>query len=105
MSSDSDSGSDGNDFFAPPPFKAEEALVQLRRTLRELRGLTERAGNYSFESQEVLKLSASATELSAQLAKRPARSPDWETRVCRNAADVRKLQDDIKRRVAQWTDD
>ena len=94
-----------NDFFAPPPFKAEEALVQLRRALRELRALTERGDAWSFEGQEVLKLSAGDGQITAKLAKKPARSPDWETRACRNATDVRKLQDELKRRLAQWAEE
>ena len=94
-----------NDFFAPPPFKVEEALVQLRRALRDLRQLTERGDSWSFEGSEVLRLSAGDGQISAQLAKKPMRSPDWETRACRSAADVRKLQDDLKRRLAQWTDE
>ncbi|WP_416761236.1 hypothetical protein ACNI65_03590 [Roseateles sp. So40a] len=94
-----------NDFFAPPPFKAEEALVQLRRSLRDLRQLTERGTGWSYEGNEVLQLAAADGAITAKLAKKPLRSPDWETRVCRNAADVRKLQDDVKRRLAQWADE
>ncbi|MFX1679267.1 hypothetical protein PV762_08540 [Mitsuaria sp. CC2] len=94
-----------NDFFAPPPFKAEEALVQLKRALRDLRALTERGTGWSFEHQEVLQLAAGEGQITAKLAKKPARSPAWETRVCRNAADVRKLQDDLKRRLAQWAEE
>ncbi len=98
-----------NDFFAPPPFKAEEALVQLRRALRDLRQLTERAGGassaWSFEGNEVLQLSAGDGTITARLARKPARSPEWDTRACRSAADVRKLQDDLKRRLAQWADE
>lgn len=94
-----------NDFFAPPPFKAEEALVQLRRALRDLRQLTQRGDAWSFEGSEVLQLAAGEGQITARLAKKPMRSPDWETRVCRSAADVRKLQDDLKRRLAQWADE
>ncbi|WAC72949.1 hypothetical protein OU995_26135 [Roseateles sp. SL47] len=92
-------------FFALPPFNAESALVQLKRTLREWRTLTERGDAYRFEGQEVLTLQADTDHLLARLAKRPARSPEWETRMCRSAADVRKLQDDLKRRLAQWADE
>ncbi|MDH0867465.1 hypothetical protein [Mitsuaria sp. GD03876] len=94
-----------NDFFAPPPFKAEEALVQLKRALRDLRALTERGTGWSFENQEVLTLAAGDGVIDARLAKKPARSPDWEARTLRNAADVRKLQDELKRRLAQWADE
>ena len=36
------SNDDSAGFFAPPAFKPAEALVQLRRSLRDLRGLSER---------------------------------------------------------------
>ncbi|OWQ93690.1 hypothetical protein CDN99_04330 [Roseateles aquatilis] len=94
-----------NDFFAPPPFKAEEALVQLRRALRDQRGLTERGNTWSFEGQEVLQLSVVEDRIDAKLARKPARSPDWDLRPCRAAVDVRKLQDELKRRLAQWADE
>ncbi|UXH79718.1 hypothetical protein [Roseateles amylovorans] len=97
--------SEANDFFALPPFKADDALVQLRRALRDLQGLTERSGAYGFDGQEVLKLDTSDGRIIAKLARKPARSPEWDTRECSSAADVRKLQDDLKRRLAQWTDD
>ncbi|WP_077036507.1 hypothetical protein [Pelomonas sp. KK5] len=99
--------SNDEDFFALPPFKPAEALVKLKRDLRDLRSLTERSGGGSFDmqGQPVLQLSSDDTQLHARLAKRPARSPEWESRSCKNAAEVRRLLDDIRRRVAQWTDD
>ena len=43
MSSNDNGSSEGaSDFFALPPFKAEEALVKLRRDLRELKSLAEK---------------------------------------------------------------
>ncbi|SEK96556.1 hypothetical protein SAMN05216359_104154 [Roseateles sp. YR242] len=106
MSPDHDGAGDApGDFFALPPFNAEAALLQFKRTLRDARTLTERGNAFSFEGQEVLNLQVEPGQLVARLARRPARSPDWETRVCRNAADVRKLQDDLKRRLLQWADE
>jgi len=99
---------DDEDFgagFALPPFNADAALVQLKRALRDARALAERGNTYSFEGQEVLTLSAQDGLLVARLARRPARSPEWDTRQCRNAADVRQLQDDLKRRLARWADE
>lgn len=101
-----DADNDLGSFFALPPFNAETALVQLKRTLRDLRGLTERGSTFSFEAQEVLTLEVQqADQLVVRMAKRPARSPEWETRICRSAADVRKLLDDLKRRLLQWQED
>lgn len=100
-----DADNDLGSFFALPPFNAETALVQLKRTLRDQRALKERGDSFSFEGQDVLTLEVQADQLVARVAKRPARSPEWETRVCRTAADVRKLQDELKRRLLQWQDD
>lgn len=94
-----------DDFFALPAFKPDAALVTLKRSLRELRGLSERGGGFVFESSEVLTLSVADQTLVARLARRPLRSPEWDTLVCSNAADVRKLQDEVRRRVARWTDE
>ncbi len=94
-----------DDFFAPPAFKPDEALLQLKRALRDIRSLSERANAYSLQGQTVLTLRVEEGKLCARLAKRPAHSPEWESRDCKNSAEVRGLQDEIKRRVARWTDE
>ncbi|MBT9492936.1 MAG: hypothetical protein IV107_11465 [Paucibacter sp.] len=94
-----------DNFFAPPAFKPDEALTQLKRVLRDIRPLSERNNQYSLQGQVVLGLSLTGAVLQARLAKRPASSPDWELRDCKNSAEVRALQDEIKRRVARWTDE
>ncbi len=90
------------DFLSAPPFKAEEALVQLRRALRGLGGLTERGQQFEWKGRPVVTLVADGAQLQARLARRPAVSPEWESRTLRNGADVRKFGDDVKRRVARW---
>jgi len=102
-----DTGSAVNDeaFFTPPPFKPEEALLALKRGLRDLRSLAERGHSYSLQGQVVLELELADGHLRARLAKRPARSPEWEARTCRNSAELRALQDEVKRRVLRWTDE
>lgn len=97
--------SDENDFFALPAFKPDEALLKLKRDLRDLRQLAEREGGRSFtlKGQSVLELSADAEVLAAKLAKRPAQRPEWEAWTCKSSADVRRLQDEIKKRLARWT--
>lgn len=92
-------------FFATPAFKADEALAQLKRSLRDIRSLSERGNHFSLQGQVVLELMPVGTLLRARLAKRPAASPDWEQRDCKSSADVRALQDEIKRRLARWTDE
>jgi len=94
-----------DDFFAPPPFKPDEALVQLKRTLRELRPLVERGNGFDLQGQRVIELSVDGAALQAGIAKRPARSPEWETRTLKNSADVRQLTDEIKRRLGRWSDE
>ncbi|MEJ6006566.1 hypothetical protein WG899_13485 [Paucibacter sp. AS339] len=94
-----------DDFFAPPSFKPDEGLQQLKRSLREIRSLSERANKYNLQGQSVLELSVVDGLLRARLAKRPAHSPEWESRDCKNSAELRSLLDEIKRRVARWTDE
>ena len=48
-----------NDFFALPPFKADQALEGLRRQLREWR-LTERAGKFEFQGQALVSVALSS---------------------------------------------
>ncbi len=91
-----------DDFFALPPFKPDDALVQLKRTARELGGLSERGNQFEWKGHRVLELTVDGATLSAKLAKRPAHSPQWEARTVKNNADVRKLADELKSRVARW---
>ncbi|MCV2366649.1 hypothetical protein [Roseateles oligotrophus] len=94
-----------DNFFAPVAFKPDEALAQAKRALRDIRSLSERNNHFSLQGQVVLELTVVDKVLRARLAKRPARSPDWELRDCKNSAELRALQDEIKRRVARWTDE
>ncbi|HSN33618.1 MAG TPA: hypothetical protein VLU41_13110 [Ideonella sp.] len=94
-----------DDFFAPPPFDAAQALVGLRRSLRDLRTLTERGAAFEWKGLTVIEAAAEdAKAIRLRLAKRPARSPEWETRLLKNGADVRSAVDEIKRRLARWKD-
>ena len=94
-----------DDFFAPPPFKPDEALVQLKRTLRDLRSLAERGNGFDLQGQRVIELGVDGGALQARVAKRPARSPEWDTRTLKNSADVRQFTDEIKRRLGRWSDE
>jgi hypothetical protein len=94
-----------DDFFAPPPFKAAEALVQLKRQLRELRPLAERGNAFQLQGQDVIDLQAEAETIRARLAKRPARSPDWAVHTLKNSADVRRFVDTVKAQMARWSDE
>jgi len=93
------------DFFAPPPFRAAEALVQLKRSLRGLPPLTERGDAFELHGKPVLELTLDAAVIAAQLARRPAQAPDWDRFVLKNSADVRKLVDEVKKRLERWTEE
>lgn len=94
-----------DDFFALPPFKPDEALVTLKRQLRDLRPLAERGNGFEIGDKRVVELAADATTITARLAKRPATSPEWQTLTLKNSADVRKCVDEVKKRLARWQQD
>ncbi|HEY1392728.1 MAG TPA: hypothetical protein VFV25_05105 [Methylibium sp.] len=94
-----------NGFFAPPPFKPEEALIQLKRSLRDLRAFNERGSGFELKGQAVIELALDGAQIHARIAKRPARSPEWETRALKNSADVRQFIADVKKRLANWSSD
>lgn len=97
-----------DDFFALPPFQPAEALQQLRRSLRELRPLTEcigEPGAFELGGQRVVELAVQDDAIAARLARRPARTPEWQARRLADAADVRHFTEDVKRALSDWTDD
>jgi len=97
--------SGGDDFFAPPAFKPAEALPLLKRSLRDLRPLAERGDGFELNGLRVVELKAEPTTLDVRLAKRPAHTPEWDKLVLRNSADVRKCVDEVKKRLARWTEE
>ena len=94
-----------DDFFAPPAFKPDEALVQLKRSLRDLRALAERGAGFELKGQAVVELAVDGSTIRARVAKRPARSPEWEARVLKNSADLRQFTSDVKKRLEAWSGD
>jgi hypothetical protein len=92
-------------FFAPPPFKPADALVQLKRQLREMRQLAERGNVFELKGQEVVSLEATPTTIEARLAKRPQRTPEWTPHILKNSADVRRFVDVVKAQLARWDDE
>ncbi|HSQ71936.1 MAG TPA: hypothetical protein VLM87_05900 [Rubrivivax sp.] len=93
--------SDDNFGFTPPPFKPEEALVALRRSLREL-GLAERGAGFELRGKRVLELAADDTVVRARVARRLMITPEWDAMTITGAADTRKLIDELKKRLARW---
>ncbi len=92
-----------DDFFAPPPFKPDEALQRARRELREL-GLIEREGRFERRGLAIAKLAIDGAALKASMVKRPGRSPEWTDKVLPDSASVRDFVADLKRKLASWTD-
>ncbi|MBT9599162.1 MAG: hypothetical protein IV094_24540 [Vitreoscilla sp.] len=91
--------------FAPPPFRPADALVALRRQLRDLR-LAERGDGYELKGARVIELAASDTSIDAKLARKPSRQvPEWDRFTLADAAQVRKFTDDVKKRLARWTEE
>ncbi len=98
MSGEADAGDFG---FAPPPFKADDALVQLKRALRDLK-LAERGLAYELRGKRVVELAPEATAIGVKLARKLALTPEWDKQTIKSAAEQRKLLDDLKRRLARW---
>ena len=87
--------------FAPPPFKPEDALLQIKRSLRDLK-LSERGNGFELRGKRVVELSADAATITARLARKLALTPQWDTVQVRSTSDQRKLVDDVKKRLARW---
>jgi len=95
---------DDNFGFALPPFKPEEALLKLKRDLRDL-GLTEREGRFERRGTAIARVVADGATIRAARVKRPARSsPEWLEKVLKNSADARDFVADLKKQMAQWSD-
>ena len=91
-----------DDAFAPPPFKPADALVLLKRQLRELKPLAERGARYEIKGRPVIELAADDTTLTARLARRLATTPDWQVHALASSLDVRRFVDTVKQRLRDW---
>jgi len=92
-----------DDFFAPPPFDPATARATLARALRDLK-LTERNGAFELNGQPVVRAAVDGALLRLDVARKPARAPDWEHAQAADHAQLRRFIDDVKRRVARWGD-
>ena len=95
MSGDDDWG------FAPPPFNADNALQQLKRSLRDLK-LAERGKGFELKGKAVVELAPNDGVIAVKLARRLSMTPEWDQVQIRSGADQRKLLDDVKRRLERW---
>jgi hypothetical protein len=100
--------SNDNDFgFAPPPFKPGDALLGLKRALRDLRTLSERGEGFDLKGARVIEFTLTESAIEARLARKPMRggSTEWDGFKLAGSADVRKFSDEVKKRVARWTEE
>jgi hypothetical protein len=91
--------------FDPPAFKAGDSLVQLKRSLRDLRPLAERGDTFELQGQRVVELHCDDSFITVRIARRALRSPEWDTQVIKSGADLRKCVDEIKKRLVKWTEE
>ena len=89
------------DGFALPPFSAENALTQLKRSLRDLK-LAERGKGFDLRGKPVLELAVDGAQINVRIARKLALTPEWDRLVVNNPAGQRKLLDDMKRRLERW---
>lgn len=87
--------------FAPPPFNAANALVALKRSLRDLK-LAERGNAYELRGKRVVELAVEESGVTAKLARKLALAPEWDRQFVNSAAAQRKLVDEVKKRLARW---
>jgi hypothetical protein len=89
---------------APPPFNAEQALLQLQRALRDNK-LSARGNGFELRGKPVIELELDQGGIAARLARRLVTTPEWDRFSIKSAADQRKLLDEVKKRLARWVDE
>jgi hypothetical protein len=95
------SGPDDLGGFAPPPFNVDNALVTLKRALRDMK-LAERGNAFHLRGKRVVELSLDGAAIQARLARRLALTPEWDRIAVKSAAEQRKLIDEVKKRLERW---
>ncbi|MBK9133102.1 MAG: hypothetical protein IPM15_01750 [Betaproteobacteria bacterium] len=100
--SDDDLGGSGG--FAPPPFDADNALQQIKRSLRDLK-LAERGNAFELRGKRVVELAPEPGRIAVKLARKLALTPEWDRQVIDSPPAQRKLVDEVKRRLERWERD
>ena len=100
------------DFFALPSFKADEAMVQLRRQLRELKLLEQSGGGpsrWTLKGLPVAELALAEAPakpaILAGLVKRPSQRPEWTRSTLDSSTAVRQWLEGLKRQLPRWADE
>ena len=87
--------------FEPPAFKPDAALVQLRRSLRDLQ-LAERGDGAELRGKRVVEWHIDGATIQLRVVRRLAITPEWDSTTLKSAADQRKWVDEIKKRLERW---
>ena len=87
--------------FAPPPFRPDDALAQIKRALRDLK-LGERGNGFELRGKRVVELALDGASINARLARKLALTPQWDTQTVNSTGDQRKLVEEVKRRLTRW---
>ncbi len=85
----------------PPGFKPEDALVRLKRALQDMQ-LAERGDGADKRGKRVLEWAVDGQAITVKLARRLMQTPEWDRQVLRSEADLRKLIDELKKRLSRW---
>lgn len=94
---------DGSGWAVPaPPFRAADALVGLKRQLREMRPLTERGAGFDHKARPAIELAAADDRIEARLARRPASRPEWTSHTLTSGADLRRFVDTVRQQLRRW---
>ena len=89
---------------APPPFDPEQSLLQLQRAMRDCK-LSGRGKGFELRGKPVVELEVRDGTVAARLVRRLVNTPEWDAFNVKNAADQRKLVDEVKKRLVRWTDE
>ena len=87
--------------FALPAFKPDDALTQLKRSLRDLK-LAERGNGFELRGKRVLEAEVDGAVIKARIARRLMLTPEWDRIEIKASPDVRKFIDEVKKRLAKW---
>ena len=87
--------------FTAPAFKAADALVTLKRQLRDLK-LAERGDGFELRGKRVVGLAVDGDAIAAKVARRPTAAPEWDRFTLKSSTEQRKLVDELKKRLARW---
>jgi hypothetical protein len=93
--------SSSDDFGFAPPFNADNALVTIKRALRDMK-LAERGNAFEMRGKRVVELAVEGGTINAKLARRLMLTPEWDRMAVKSAADQRKLLDEVKKRLGKW---